>query len=631
MAGRNPYTGLGLPASYWDDPQGVDSLIGALYRSAAVADNNPKGRRPTWYVAYKGRSLPLLQHKTGAEAARDFRSIASGYEQQKSDGPVAGASGAGGAGPAGATNSLSRQPGGPKQEITTGLSDARGVGAAAESDFQGINSRAAKTRVGPLQAVDAQNVEGIALLGALSPRPGLIKLWPDRDGVTAARTRVRAIAGADFTADTDYFIITTLAAATHAFWFDTTGGDTIPAGANAAANKYRIHVSGTGTATIQCLGVGDMTADTDYILFTKPNGDTHAFWFDVTGSDSEPAGSQSADDSTRVNIAGLAAAEDAAQQLLGAINTELGSGGTGELEDAISNGAGLLTVSSVFGGANWALAEFVTNAGFLVATFTLDAEVTAEDVAALIDAALTTASISGITPDHTPGNSYVDIAVDATGSAGNGWTMGDFVTDPDFEAHDFNGGTDDINGNFGGRSINALPPDFRGDACMACLLTYDQGTGFDDPLSTGQTNQQQNRVLELEALWNVQRDIRGVRPTIAVVSNTGGTLTFTVVMPEAYRRDVAALAAPRTGRRVESVTHKTVAWSAQYYPQDPDDFTDTPDAQYVQSHDRVADTGVSETHAITGLTNGQQVYVSIWYMNDLGQSLPALLNVTAVA
>lgn len=63
------------------------------------------------------------------------------------------------------------------------------------------------------------------------------------DTEVSATGWLQAVAAANYTADTDYFTITTAAAVTHAFWFDTTGTDTIPAGAAAADFAYRIDVS----------------------------------------------------------------------------------------------------------------------------------------------------------------------------------------------------------------------------------------------------------------------------------------------------------------------------------------------------------------------------------------------------
>lgn len=121
------------------------------------------------------------------------------------------------------------------------------------------------------------------------------------------------------------------------------------------------------TGQITCVAKASFTADTDYILFTLANGNTHAFWFDVTGSDTEPAGSVAADASTRVNISGATAAANVAA-ILEPLITAAGLDITAD--DSAGGGVIDLTVDTAgFDGNDIVLTEFVTNAGFLVTTF----------------------------------------------------------------------------------------------------------------------------------------------------------------------------------------------------------------------------------------------------------------------
>lgn len=119
---------------------------------------------------------------------------------------------------------------------------------------------------------------------------------------------------------------------------------------------------------IVCIAKASFTASTDYITFTLPDSTTHAFWFDTTGSDSEPAGSSSATNSTQVDISGDTTAADVASTLASAINTAaIGLAATSEStacraypDDQIND------VISV----NWTLAETVTDGGFTVTPIT---------------------------------------------------------------------------------------------------------------------------------------------------------------------------------------------------------------------------------------------------------------------
>lgn len=76
----------------------------------------------------------------------------------------------------------------------------------------------------------------------------------------------------------------------------------------------------SATATVTCIAKASFSASTDYIIFRIANGTTHAFWFDTTGGDSEPGGSAAADASTTVDISGDTTAADVGDALTTAIN-----------------------------------------------------------------------------------------------------------------------------------------------------------------------------------------------------------------------------------------------------------------------------------------------------------------------
>lgn len=122
-------------------------------------------------------------------------------------------------------------------------------------------------------------------------------------------------------------------------------------------------------ASMTCVANSDLTASTDYIIFTLPDTTTHAFWFDTTGADSEPAGSVAATASTQVTTTALTAAQ-VATAIASAINTAA----IGLVANATGTGVWCF---AVVGGATWTLTENVTNAGFTVVAFantTLDSD-----------------------------------------------------------------------------------------------------------------------------------------------------------------------------------------------------------------------------------------------------------------
>lgn len=127
-------------------------------------------------------------------------------------------------------------------------------------------------------------------------------------------------------------------------------------------------VTWENAATPAMIGVGfpakaNFVAGTDYLLFTAPGGVTHAFWFDTTGGDSEPAGSVAADNSYQVDISGDTTAQDVLATLLAAINTAAigvtakNWGGTGLVIEVDTPGAA---------GNSWGIEDFVGHINFEV-------------------------------------------------------------------------------------------------------------------------------------------------------------------------------------------------------------------------------------------------------------------------
>lgn len=87
--------------------------------------------------------------------------------------------------------------------------------------------------------------------GSRCVRRGVAKLSDDITTVDDAQqsaASITPIAKASFAPSADWIQLITPGGVTHAFWFDTTGADTIPAGADAADNKYAVDISADTTA-----------------------------------------------------------------------------------------------------------------------------------------------------------------------------------------------------------------------------------------------------------------------------------------------------------------------------------------------------------------------------------------------
>jgi hypothetical protein len=254
---------------------------------------------------YGGRSVMLDEDITGREAAAMYRSIASGYEQQRSDGPdggtSTGSSGAGAGSPGAVQQGLPQTTGGGPR-FQTGAANVRAFIPERMGNFYGVDTYTPPQRMSENYAPWGYNWDDFASMGSRCVRRGTAKMDFDRDAAP----------------------------------------------------------DGSQDCILQMIAAGDHTADTDYIRFTLPDATTHAFWFDTTGGDTEPAGSQAADDSDAVNVSGASDAESVAQLLITALATA-SIGLTG-----VSNGAGLLTITSDPFSFPWVVAEVVTNAGFAI-------------------------------------------------------------------------------------------------------------------------------------------------------------------------------------------------------------------------------------------------------------------------
>jgi hypothetical protein len=180
--------------------------------------------------------------------------------------------------------------------------------------YFGLDSYTPENKMGVEYSPDGLNIDDVFLMGSRNNRRGCAKLHPDRDN--------------------------------------------------------GIHDGQVEVATITCVAQADYTADTDYIIFRKPNGDTHAFWFDTTGSDTEPAGSQAADASTQVNISSDTTDIQVAATLEAAID---GASMGLDAEDSALDGT--LTVTTTTGG--WQRREFVTDDDFTMTFFAAPAGVNA--------------------------------------------------------------------------------------------------------------------------------------------------------------------------------------------------------------------------------------------------------------
>ncbi|MBK9976208.1 MAG: hypothetical protein IPP14_15690 [Planctomycetes bacterium] len=234
-------------------------------------------------------------------AAVDPKKYAGGGGAQSGGG--SGGTGAGG-GALAATQAGAAYTGG-GQYFETGAVQNQAAGVSERDDeFLGLDTLTPDERLAPGRTPKSINWDDIRKLGSRCVRSGTAKLTDDRDNVGA-----------------DYF-------------------------------------------NIVCVANSAFTASTEYITFTKPDSTTHAYWFDTTGSDTEPAGSQAATNSTEVTTTGMTAAQ-VATALAAAINTD----DIGLVAIAASTAVRVFNKYGLLG-TTWTLAETVTDAGFTVTPVT---------------------------------------------------------------------------------------------------------------------------------------------------------------------------------------------------------------------------------------------------------------------
>lgn len=206
------------------------------------------------------------------------------------------------------------------------------------------------------------------------------------------------------------------------------------------------------TATITCVAFAELTTG-DYILITEPDGTTHAFWFDLTGSDVIPGGAAAADNEYVVDVSGDTTDAQVATTLAGVIDTAAIGLGAASADEVVT-----LTVDEAGDAGNdWQLAEFVDAAGFEVTAFTGgdDNEASAGNVTVRIGsavadtrdnliAAINDSALRVTAEDGTGGgDAAVDLTADIPGEIGNTFTLASDGPDaPDVSGAEFEDGAD---------------------------------------------------------------------------------------------------------------------------------------------------------------------------------------------
>ena len=121
------------------------------------------------------------------------------------------------------------------------------------------------------------------------------------------------------------------------------------------------------TGWLQAVAKANYAASTDYFTITDAGGIVHAFWFDTTGSDTIPAGAVAADFAYAMDIN---AATDAASVGV-IIETAINTAAIGVTADDTAGAGRVDIDIDLAGdeGNTWVLAEVVADAGFTVTTF----------------------------------------------------------------------------------------------------------------------------------------------------------------------------------------------------------------------------------------------------------------------
>lgn len=263
---------------------------------------------------------------------------------------------------------------------------------------------------------------------------------------------------------TDYFTIINPDMDTYGFWF--AGG------------------------RIQCIAKASMTTG-DYIVFDL-GASTHAFWFDLTGSDVEP--SHGADASTQVDISGATTASNVGTILEAAIDgAAIGINAT--------NNTGLVALAVTAPGSGLTLTETVTDAGFTVELFdTIPAAVaaldnqeyvrihdasSADDMGGKIESAVNSAFPTLLVAANTTGTVAITIAI-PLGADGDDWDITENVADVGFTVTSPTGGVgpDTFDPQVDGVSIVATPTNWvtsnnaTATAIAAAINSYTSTSGY---------------------------------------------------------------------------------------------------------------------------------------------------------
>jgi hypothetical protein len=198
------------------------------------------------------RPVPYLGiHKAGF--------VLQGFED--ADGGAAGAGGTAGAASAPAAVQAGGQQfagAGTRFQIAAGGTQDALPPRASSGEFLGLNQLADESEVADGYVPFAVNWDDFNEMGAYCVRRGVGKLDMDINTVVDGSSnplpqgsgglQVVAVAAADFLASSDFMVIKRDTGDTVAFWFDTTGADTVPAGAAAANDTVRVDISGVTTA-----------------------------------------------------------------------------------------------------------------------------------------------------------------------------------------------------------------------------------------------------------------------------------------------------------------------------------------------------------------------------------------------
>ena len=230
---------------------------------------------------------------------------------------------------------------------------------------------------------------------------------------------------------------------------------------------------------------------------------------------------------------------------------------------------------------------------------------TAADVMALIETTLNTAAI-GITSDDSAADGSTILTVDATGTDGNKWTITESGAHAGFTATSPSGGIDGITTAKQGRSINALPAGFRTtDRKSPILVGYDEEVNTQLGIGNQSVGTKIIRFHSVDAVYAAQKDIRFVKPEIAITDTTAATIGFTVVMPTRYRK-------AGVGNIISSVDQLVVLVSELGYQYDRDNEQEGLSATYLKNY--VAWDGSSVAVADVG-TNGLRRYYTVFALS----------------